>query len=105
VFGPRALQKWLCLADARQVLDLPKSLFTSLTVYDRGSETLGKTGANDGKSETCRASERQSHSGEWTDLIILLRRHQVQIPSGPFNHQRFRIAFVILTPELPVIHE
>jgi len=34
----------------------------SLAVCDRGSETLRRNGIGDGKSETCRASEWQSHN-------------------------------------------
>ena len=54
---------WLCHADVWQVSDLPKITPINLSVYDRGSETLGKRKDRAGKSETCRASAWQSQCG------------------------------------------
>jgi hypothetical protein len=58
------VQPWLCQPDARQVFDLPESLITNpLKVPDlcHGRSQTCKTVEDVfGKSETCRASERQS---------------------------------------------
>jgi hypothetical protein len=55
--------RWLGHADARQVYDLPKYANKETAVYDRLAWVKDPDEKNSivGKSETCRASEWQSH--------------------------------------------
>ena len=40
-----------------------------------------------------------------TDLIPLVWSNEVEVPSGAFDYQRIRIAFIILATKLSMIHE
>jgi hypothetical protein len=56
--GSEATWQWLCQYDARQVCDLPNNCLFMVG----GLRPPDCLGGPFGKSETCRASERRSHS-------------------------------------------
>jgi len=81
-----------------------------LSLRDSGNRSLDSSCYRFDSSACLFDARRKSEPGlrfalKFRNLLVLLRRNQVQVSSGSLHHQRIGIVFVILAAKRAMVHE